>query len=242
MTAIVGLAVVVLVVAGLIALLVWRGGAAAGPRGGLGVESGKVVYSDSLSDPSSGWQSLTLPSGSTIGYENGAYVINGQGDKSHYTRAPYHVGYPALGVAVSAAETSGDAVDGFGVECDHGGDSGNQYAFFLHSDGRWGIDRYVPDASGVRQPLQVRSGSSSAFGGLNSTVHVEAACINTGSSGTQATTRLLLTVDGRQLADTSDTVSDDGGTLWFGGVMTSTAADQPSVVQFSSFSLRNLEG
>jgi hypothetical protein len=231
-TILVALVLIAAVAAAVVIVLSRRSGS----HGNLSPTSGRVVYSDKFSSDSSGWPSESLPSGSSLGYASGAYVISGQGDRTHFARAPFNSGQAALGMSVSATETSGDSGDDlFGLECDHGSDKQVGYNLFVNLAGEYIVDRFTPGANGIRTATRVAHGQTGTSLARASAVRLDAACITNGGS-----VELILDVNGKQVLDTTD--GSPGSGLWIGGLTTSTHDQLPSVVEFRDFSERNLQG
>jgi hypothetical protein len=70
---------------------------------------------------------------------------------------------------------------------------------------------------------------------------ITGACILVSASGGRATVRLVLAVGHAIVADITDSAPGTGDG-WTAGLVTSTTTAQSSTVDFTSFSLRNLDG
>lgn len=234
-----GVVVLSIVVAAIVVLLLilFIRKPAANPQA-LTLTSGSVVFSDSFTASNSGWPQTTLASGSTIGYRRGGYVVSGEGAHSHFVSAPYSTSLVALAITVTASVTSGDPVtSGYGVRCNPASVGDPAYAFFLNPAGTFLVDRYnSPSATPVSlsrglAPIALAGAATSVTG----------ACIVVKSNEGRSSVRLVLAVQGTVVADVLDSVfgSGDG---WTPSLVTSTTVAQPSVVDFTHFAVRNLDG
>ena len=205
----------------------------------LSLTSGSVVFSDAFSSGKT-WPDQALSSGSTVGYGHGDYVISGKGPYSHFVGAPYATAYPALAITVTAEVQSGDPrTSGYGVQCTPPAGSGQpSYAFFLNPNGTFVLDRYQGTGS---EPSVLDQGSTTGLPGIGHSATFSAGCILVSSSGGQSKVRLVLAVGNSVIADIIDS-APGVSTGWTAGLVTSTTAVQPSVVDFTSFLIRNLEG
>lgn len=204
----------------------------------LSLTSGAVVFSDAFSSGTA-WADRALSSGSTVGYIAGHYVISGRGPYSHFVGAPYGTAYPALAISVTAEVQSGDPkTSGYGVQCTPAASGQPSYAFFLNPNGTFVLDRYQGTGS---EPTVLDQGSTTGLPGIGHSATFTAGCILVSSSGGQSKVRLVLAVGKSVIADITDSASGTGSG-WTAGIVTSTTAAQPSVVDFTSFAIRNLEG
>lgn len=204
----------------------------------LSLTSGSVVFSDAFSSGTT-WPDQALSSGSTVGYTGGHYVISGQGPYSHFVAAPYGTAYEAEAITVTAEVQSGDPkTSGYGVQCTPAATSQPSYAFFLNPNGTFVLDRYQGSGSA---PTVLDQGTTAALPGIGERATFSAGCILVSSSAGRSKVRLVLAVGTSVIADITDT-APGVGTGWTAGLVTSTTAAQPSVVDFTSFAIRNLEG
>jgi len=101
------------------------------------VQSGNVLFMDDFSDPSSGWETWTEPSGSMVAYQNGGlrmYVAEKEFD--YWSRPGKRVSDVKL--EVDAIKLGGPNDNDFGLICRYQ-DRDNFYAFLASSDGYAGI-------------------------------------------------------------------------------------------------------
>jgi hypothetical protein len=235
----VGVAVLTIVVAAIVVLLLILliRKPAANPQT-LTLTSGSVVFSDGFTAAGSGWPQTTLASGSTIGYAGGRYIVSGEGAYSHFVAAPYSTSLVALAITVTATVTSGDPVtSGYGVRCDPASAGDPAYAFFLNPAGTFLVDRYNnPTAT----PVSLSRGLA-PIARAGAATSVTGACIVVKSVGGRSSVRLVLAVQGTVVADVVDSVFGSGGG-WTPSLVTSTTVAQPSVVDFTHFAVRNLDG
>ena len=214
------------------------------PADKLTPEAGTQIFHDDFSDPSSGWYTGTLASGTVIQYGNNGYTIDGKGGSSgdqgifHFARAPLTDSPDAIGIWVRAVQSHGTAdINGFGLRCDHGQDTEPAYYLRIYADGSFNVSRSDdPNTAAVT----ISQGTSTLTVGGNA-VEIHAACITLSSGGANVN-RLVLEVNGHTLADIKDTQKASSATGWSSGVTTETDASDPSTVTFSSFAVRNLRG
>jgi hypothetical protein len=199
---------------------------------------GTVEFSDQFSG-GVGWPDAALSSGSTVGHGDGDYFISGQGPFSHFVAAPFGTPYQAEAISVTAEVKSGDPkTSGYGVQCTPATTGQPSYAFFLNPNGTFVLDRYQ---SAGGSPAILDEGSTSGLPGIGRSVTFTAGCILVSATGGRAKVRLVLAVGRSVIADIIDSASGSG-TGWTAGLVTSTTAAQPSVVDFTAFEIRNLEG
>jgi hypothetical protein len=204
----------------------------------LSLTGGTVEFTDQFTS-GVGWPDASLSSGSTVGYGDGDYFISGQGPFSHFVAAPFGTPYQDQAITVTAEVASGDPkTSGYGVQCTPGTKQEPSYAFFLNPDGTFVLDRYE---SAGGSPAVLDEGSTVGLPGIGRSVTFTAGCILVSASGGRDKVRLVLAVGRLVIADIIDSASGSG-TGWTAGLVTSTAAAQPSVVDFTAFEIRNLEG
>jgi hypothetical protein len=213
-------------------------GAVPGASGIITPDQGTVAYSDQFGDPNSGWTTVELASGTTFAYQAGRYVVTARGSLHHFAVSPFEVPIAKLSVLAKATQSlTAPAGTGFGVLCAEGGDlqSGLRYEFLALNTGDWFIERR---GAGNSQPAVVRQGKTSAKPGSNP-VTVEGVC-NTLSDS--RTTRLLMFVNGHQVADLQDSIGPISGQGWAGGIDVASRSQAPSAVSVSDFEERDLSG
>jgi hypothetical protein len=210
---------------------------AAQGTGGLTATSGALVFTDEFHDPSSGWTTEPLASGTTFAYSGGEYVVVAKGSLHHFSGAPYDVPLAELSMSVTATQSS-DAPEGagFGVTCAQG--SGAQhirYQFLVVLGGLFFIERKIGPDGGNVGPTVVKQGTSSASPG-STPMTLVGDCI-TAADG--QSTRLVLFIDGTMTADVTDTASvpSDG---WLGGLDVSSIDTNPSTVSVTKFEERDV--
>jgi hypothetical protein len=205
------------------------------------LSSGSVVFSDQFTSAQSGWPQATLSSGTTVGYgggDGGRYFIAGEGPYSHYVAPRYATPLQAMAITVTAVVANGDASSsGYGVRCDPAVAGQPSYAFFVNPDGTLLLDRYSGTTSA---PVVLDRGFAqvAAVGGRTT---ITGGCILVSASGGRATVRLVLAVGHAIVADIIDSAPGTGDG-WTAALVTSTTATQSSTVDFTSFSVRNLDG
>jgi hypothetical protein len=213
-------------------------GAVPGAAGVIAPDQGTVAFSDQFGDPTSGWATSALASGTTFGYQAGRYVVTARGSLHHFAVSPYQVPIAKLSVAMQATQGAGaPSGAGFGVLCAEGGDlqTSLRYEFLALNTGDWVIERRHGSAS----PAMVVSQGKTAARPGSTPLTVEGVC-NTLSDG--RTTRLLLFLGGRQVADLKDSVGPIVGQGWAAGIDVASRSQAASAVSVSDFEERDLSG
>ena len=203
----------------------------------LSAGSGVVVFTDDFHDPVSGWFTGTTSSGTAYGYSGGAYVIDGHGYLTHYTLSPYAVPLPQASATITATQTS-DAPPGagLGVMCQQG--TGQQLiSYWLYIS--VGAVFHVSVVKGPDSPNNLSSNikrGTSGTGPGSTPVTIVGDCL-TAADG--KSTRLVLFVNGVNVADVTDpsTVSGSG---WQMGIVASSEASKSSTVTYTRFEERDL--
>ena len=204
----------------------------------LTADRGTIVFSDDFSDPTSGWTTAPLPSGTTFAYGVGGYVVTAKGALHHFSFAPYVDPVQQLSQSVSATEPAtpgASGAGGVGVVCRRGtGSSQLQYEFLVFSDRRWYVERRDGAAEGS-VPTVLKQGSLSAGPG-STPVEVDGMCA---SETDGRTTRLALFVNGRKVADLANVASTFLDLGWRGGIDVASGAN-PSTFTVGHFAERDL--
>jgi hypothetical protein len=157
--------------------------------GGSG-ESGDVLFQDDFSDPSSGWDRVSVEVGVTD-YADGAYRIYVSTSNTDVWANP-GLNFNDVYVEVDATKVGGDDNNDYGVVCRYQG-SDNFYFFVISSDGYYVIGKMV---DGVHQFIGVESmPTSEAIKTGNVTNHLRAGCVGS---------QLSLTVNDELLAEYED--------------------------------------
>lgn len=101
------------------------------------VQSGNLLFKDDFSDPSSGWETWSEPSGSMVAYQNGGLrMFVAEKEFDYWSRPGKRVGDVKLEVDV--IKLGGPNDNDFGLICRYQ-DRDNFYAFLASSDGYAGI-------------------------------------------------------------------------------------------------------
>jgi hypothetical protein len=206
----------------------------------LTLDSGRVVFTDNFSDPTSGWFVGKNSDGTSFSYAGGSYEIDGVAGKAESARAPYPTGLSAVAASASIVLVDQGDLNGVGLRCEHaGGNQTTHYVVFLFPDGSLDVDRY-PGMQGdtIDYPTPILTSSVDNMAPSGQPDRVELACITVSQGGGSQTTRLLVRVGGGSVIATTDTFAYAGDSDWYAGV----ESDGGTVVDFSDFSLRNLEG
>jgi hypothetical protein len=209
---------------------------------------GSVVFTDDFHDPSSGWTTDTLPSGTTFHYSNGHYVIVAHGDLDHHADSPYSNPVNQISSTVTATQSTGaPSGAGFGATCLRGsgaaagaagaGADAVRYEFVVLVGGKWLVSRRDGITSTSAGPTTLKEGSSVASPGT-AALTVTAMCATLGDG---QSTRLALYVAGSKVADLTDRpkagLPTDG---WYGGLVVSSSGTGPSTVTVTHFASRDL--
>jgi hypothetical protein len=201
-------------------------------------DRGAVVFSDNFSDPKSGW-STDATSDFRGSFTKEGYVIVVRGFADHEAAAPYLTLKDQLSVSVTATESSDSPVgSGFGAACDRGlTDPTISYDFHVLVGGTWGIFRHdLRRGPGNQHSLLKQGSSSKAPGAISRTIELMCATLSDG-----VTTRLVMFVDGTQVADISDPVSDLPRLGWVGGLDVSGVDSGPTTVTATHYEERDLQ-
>jgi hypothetical protein len=248
-SAVIGVIVVVilLVVVGGIGVyaLMGSGGPTPGPKASTAAGAstspsatpGVVLFSDDFHDPASGWQTDTLPSGTTFKYTPAGFEVFAKGSLHHIAASPYGRALTKISVSTTATQSS-PAPDGagFGVTCDRGtGEQEIRYEFVAYADATWTIERLDGPLSATGTPPDVlKQGALSAKPGATP-LTIEGICV-TQADG--ASTKLTLLINGVQMTELTDaaTLTDTG---WYAELLVSSD-DPPTTVVVSKFEVRTV--
>jgi hypothetical protein len=198
---------------------------------------GTVVYTDDFHDPGSGWTTKTLPSGTRFSYGTREYIAVAAGDLHHYAFSPFQLPEPQLSARVTATLSSGGArLSGFGIGCYRGSGAAQvRYELLLTGDGLWFLER-GSGAPGDNGPQSIlKQGTSTVIAGTTP-LTIEGLCATL--QGGQKT-RLMLFIEGQQVADaidTADTLPDRG---WTAELIVISSASAQSTVVFTDFAERD---
>jgi hypothetical protein len=192
-----------------------------------------VVYSDSLGNPDTNWDTDKLASDQSLGYGAGAYDITADGWV--YSLSPQVATLVSTEVRVTVKVVKGAAETLSGAFCAPS-EGDPQYIFFASSDGNWEIDS-LPNVK--RAPVPVLTGHYAVSRGAKS-VTVGGSCSPVSSSGGRSTTRLVIVVNGKQVG-TMKAVATGSPHPWQTGVMVVTFQGDPAAtVAFTNFAITQL--
>ena len=202
-------------------------------------DGGTQVFLDDFRDPNSGWFTGTAASGTTYAYSSSGYAIAGKESLHHLAFAPYTRGLTQMSMEVTATQTAG-APDGagFGVTCDTGEGSGElHYELLVLDPGTWYLERYVGAISQSNTGSIIKQGFAPS-GPSSTPLTITGVCATLPD---KHTTRLVLFVNGNQVADASDTSSN---TLsgWVSGLVDVSRASAVTTVTFTKFLERDISG
>jgi hypothetical protein len=199
--------------------------------------SGKTVFSDDFHDPSSGWTTAALPSGTTFKYAPGGYVIVAKGTLDHFATSPYSAQVAQIAISVTATQSTDAPLGaGYGVSCWRGtGTAELRYDFVMTSAGRWSVDRR--DGGVQTRPLILKQGASSAT--LGSTpLAIEGMCATLADG---QTVRLLMFAGKAKIVDIADSANAMPDIGWQSDLMLTSSEIQDSTVTATRFEVRDLQ-
>jgi hypothetical protein len=239
---VVALLVVVAIVAGLVfvgANALKRVANTVGPVvAGTNVTStrGKTVFSDEFRDPSSGWTTDVLPSGTSFKYAPEGYVVVAKGTLDHFAGSPYTTPVAQIALGVTATQSTDSPVGaGYGVSCWRGTDATElRYDFIITAAGEWTVDRR--DGGVLTKPLILKQGTSSAtLGSAQLTVTGMCATLADGH-----TTRLVMFAGAAKVADLTDSATTLPDVGWQADLMVTSSEIHDSTVSVTHFEVRDL--
>ena len=196
------------------------------------------MFADDFKDPTSGWSTETLPSGTTYAYSDHGYVVVAHGQLDHMAAVPHARARGQITASVTATQsTPAPEGAGFGVTCDRGtGTAELRYEFLVSVTNAWAVSLKEGDLSQSDTPaVALREGKLATSPGATP-MTVEGTC----ATGADAhSTRLVLVVDGVQIVeftDVADSLPTDG---WYPELMVSST-DTPSRVTVTHYEVRTL--
>lgn len=203
----------------------------------LASTSGKTVFSDDFRNPSSGWTTDSLPSGTTFGYAPQGYVVVAKGQLEHFADSPYSTPVAQIAISVTATQSAdAPAGAGYGVSCWRGqGTSELRYDFVMTSAGEWTIDRR--DGGLLTTPLTLKRGTSAAKLGVTP-LAIEGMCATLAD---QHTVRLAMFVGTDKIADIIDSADAMPDAGWQADLTLASSAIHDSTVTVTHFEERDLE-
>jgi len=179
--------------------------------------AGEVLFQDDFSDTASGWDRVSQADGSTD-YSDGAYRIWLNKTQSDQWANPGRT-FTDVRIEVDASKAAGPDDNDFGLICRYR-DTDNFYAFWISSDGFYGIVRYldgdfkVLGADSMQASRAIRQGYSSN--------HLRAECV--GST-------LRLYVNDELLQEVEDASHPDGDVGLIAGTFDLAGVD----IRFDNF-------
>ena len=179
-------------------------------------ESGGTLFEDDFSDTSSGWDSVRADEGMTD-YDAGRYRIVVDEVTSDYWANP-GLSFGDVRVEVDATKKGGPDNNDFGVQCRYQ-DTENFYAFFISSDGYYGIAKIVGGEYQLLGNDSMLESDSIRQGAVNN--HIRADCIGS---------RLTLYVNGEQV----HAVDDDSYATGDVGLMAGTFEEPGADISFDN--------
>jgi hypothetical protein len=187
------------------------------PAPAAGGRSGRVLFSDDFSDPTSGWNQVTAASGESA-YLDGAYRIFVNEPNIDIWSKPGR-NFQDVHIEVDAFKVGGERDNRFGVLC-RAVDDDSFYTLIISSDGYYGIglidgqDYQLLGMDSLQPSDAIRLGSASN--------HIRADCVGD---------TLTLTVNGVQLAQVQDTRFSSGDVGLIAGTYDTPGTD----IRFDDF-------
>ncbi len=155
------------------------------------VPSGNVIFKDDFSDPSSGWETWSEPSGSMVAYQNsGLRIFIAEKQFDYWSRPGKRVS--DVHMEVDVIKLGGPDDNDFGMICRYQ-DRDNFYALLASSDGYAGILKVKDGKYNILSGPQMTFSETIHKGSAQN--HVRGDC--NGSS-------LTLTVNGQKILDVQD--------------------------------------
>jgi len=182
-------------------------------------ESIGALLDDDFSDSSSGWDSVRTDEGMTD-YDSGAYRIVVDRETSDYWGNPGK-SFTDVRVEVDATKGGGPDDNDFGLQCRYQ-DTDNFYAFFISSDGFYGIAKIIGGEYQLLGAEDMLPSDSIRQG--DATNHIRADCIGS---------RLTLYANGDQLHSASDDTFATGDVGLIAGTFTTPGTD----IRFDNFAV-----
>lgn len=159
-------------------------------------ERGALLFQDSFSDPSSGWDRVRQAEGLTD-YDHGSYRIYINDVNADYWANP-GLSFVDVNLEVEAKKIGGPDNNNYGLLCRYQ-DMGNFYFLIVSSDGYYGIGKVENGRQSLIEPDQMHPSWTIRKGtGRN---HLRAVCDGS---------RLTLWVNGEKVAETEDPTFSEG--------------------------------
>jgi hypothetical protein len=198
--------------------------------------SGKTVFTDDFRDPTSGWTTNSLPSGTTFSYGAGGYIVVAKGTLDHFADAPYTTPVAQIAIAVTATQSTDAPVGaGYGVSCWRGANATElRYDFLLTAAGEWSVDRR--DGGVLTSALVLKQGATGAK--LGSTPVVVTGMCATLADG--HTVRLVMFAGSEMVADMTDNANELPDAGWQADLVLTSSEIHDSTVTVTNFEVRDL--
>jgi hypothetical protein len=200
-------------------------------------DRGSVVFSDDFNDSASGWSTASVAD-FRASFTASGYVIVARNFVDHEVAAPYGITKDQLSVSVTATESSSSPSGaGFGASCDRGLKQQTiSYTFVVQIDGTWEMGRHdLRPGAAIKNVLLKKGTSPKAPGATSLTVELMCATLSD-----RITTRLVMFVNGTQVGDITDPVTDLPRLGWLGGLVVRGEDSGPTTVTATHFEERDL--
>jgi len=200
-------------------------------------DRGSLIFSDDFTDSASGWSTATTAD-FKASFSTSGYTVVARNFVDHEVASPYALPKDQLSVAVRAtASLSSPDGSGYGAACDRGLKQQTiSYDFVLQVGGTWDMFRHDLRPGAANPNTSLKMGTSpKAPGAASITVELICATLSDG-----VTTRLVMFVDGTQVADITDPVTDLPRLGWVGGLVVRGVDSGPTTVTATHFDERDL--
>jgi hypothetical protein len=201
-------------------------------------DQGALLFSDNFKDSAAGWSTATVADFSAS-FTSSGYVMTARNFVDHEVAAPYGEPKEQISVAVTATESPvGSPVGaGFGVGCYRGlKDPTVHYNYAVEIGGTWGLYRHDLRPGAVKVHSLLKKGTAPKPPGA-SALTAELMCATLADG---ITTRLVMFIDGAQVADITDPVPDLPHLGWLGAIVVRGEDSGPTTVTATHFEERDL--
>ncbi|MBL6983778.1 MAG: serine/threonine protein kinase [Anaerolineales bacterium] len=181
----------------------------------------QILFQDNFSDPSSGWDRVTVAEGITD-YENGYYRIFVNTNNTDIWANP-GLNFADVRIEVDAIKVGGSDDNDFGIICRYQ-DAENFYLFIISSDGYYGIGKVIGGKQILLDMPQMQFSSGIRQGSVSAQIRAD--CIGK---------QLALYVDGKHIHSVEDGTFISGDVGLIAGTFSETGTD----IYFDNFVVRN---
>jgi hypothetical protein len=194
------------------------------------------VFEDDFRSSSSGWETGSLPSGTTFAYGKNSYVVVARGGGNHTQYAPHRAITRPGATATFVLARSAPAGTAVGVTCRGGSDSaGTEIQFLVEpGNGAWRIETYAGASTSTDSTQIVATGRTKGTAATRP-IAVTGRCL-TQSGG--KVTRAVLLVDGQVVADRRVATDPADAAEWRTGLTVSDVDRGATTVLVTAYEVR----